>query len=245
MSDDDKPYLLLLPGLLNDSRLWKHQVENLTDVAVPVVAELTGADSMALLAGHALAQVPAERFVLASLSMGGYVALEIMRQAPERIRGLALLDTTARPDTQEATENRHRLMEIAEQDFARVIDALMPRFVHPDRLQEPAVTRVIQNMADNVGKAAFLRQQRAIIDRIDSRPYLARIQCPTLVLCGREDAIASPEIHQEMVDAIPDAELAVIDHCGHLSPLEQPERVTAWLRQWLAKDIRGQSKNSR
>lgn len=233
MIPETKPCLLLLPGLLNDARLWEHQVEHLSAVVSPVVADLTGAESIALLASEALAQAPAERFYLAALSMGGYVALEIMRQAPDRVRGLALLDTMARPDTQESTEARHRLMAIAEEDFGRVNEMLMPRLVHPDRLDDPGLKTVIDAMARDLGKEVFLRQQRAIIDRIDSRPYLSRIQCPTLVLCGREDIIAPVEIHEEMAEAIPNASLVVIEHCGHLSPLERPEQITRAMRSWI------------
>lgn len=229
-----KPHLLLLPGLLNTERLWEHQLEHLSDTVAPVVADLTGSDSIALLAADALAQVPGERFILAGLSMGGYVALEIMRQAPERVQALALLDTTARPDTQEATETRHRLMELAERDFPAVIDALMPRLVHPDRVDDAALRPVVEAMANDVGRNVFLRQQRAIMDRMDSRPYLPGIQCPTLVLCGREDAIAPVEIHEEMADAIPKASLVVIEHCGHLAPVERPEEVTRALKHWIA-----------
>lgn len=228
-----KAHLLLVPGLLNDARLWRHQAQNLADITEPVVADVTDADSIALLASEALARVPARRFILAGLSMGGYVALEIMRQAPERVRALALLDTTARPDTPEATETRRRLMDLAEKDFARVNEALMPRLVHPDRLDEPELKRVIDGMAADLGKEVFLRQQRAIIDRIDSRPYLSRIQCPTLVLCGREDAITPVDVHAEMAEGIANASLIVVEHCGHLSPLERPEAVTRAMRSWI------------
>lgn len=124
---------MLLPGPLNDARLWAHQVEHLSDVAMLVVADLTGTDSVALLASEALAQAPAERFFLAGMSMGGYVALEVMRQAPERVQALALLDTMARPDTPEATEARHRLLKLAEKDLAHVNEVLLPRLVHPGR----------------------------------------------------------------------------------------------------------------
>lgn len=237
MNDDKTPPLLLLPGLLNDARLWAHQVSNLSDVSMPVVADLTGADSIALLASDALAQAPAERFVLAGLSMGGYVALEIMRQAPGRVQALALLDTKARPDTAEATENRHRLMELAEKDFPRVTDTMMPSLVHPDRQEDGDLKQVIESMANDLGKDVFLRQQRAIIDRIDSRPYLSQIQCPSLVLCGREDAIAPLEIQVEMADSLPKVDLVVIDRCGHLSPLERPEEVTEALRIWITHTV--------
>jgi pimeloyl-ACP methyl ester carboxylesterase len=224
--------LLLLPGLLDDARLWRHQVGNLAGT-MPVVADLTGADSMALLAASALAQAPAERFVLAGLSMGGYVALEMMRQAPQRVEALALLDTTARPDTAEATSARHQLMALAQSDFPAVTRRLMPRLVHPGRLSDEALTTVVTSMADDVGKDAFFRQERAIIDRIDSRPYLGRLDCPVLVLCGREDALTPLEVHEEMAAGIPNASLAVIPHCGHLSTLERPEEVTGEMKAWI------------
>jgi pimeloyl-ACP methyl ester carboxylesterase len=237
MNNAQAPHLLLLPGLLNDRRLWARQVDDLADICTPVVADLTGADSIALLASDALAQVPAERFTLAGLSMGGYVALEIMRQAPERVQGLALLDTMARPDNDEATENRHRLMALAEKDFPRVTETLLPRLVHPDRLRDTELVSTIESMAEDLGKDVFFRQQRAIIDRIDSRPFLPQIECPALVLCGREDAIAPVEIHEEMGAAIPDATLMVIEHCGHLSTLERPEEVSDAMRSWLTKVV--------
>lgn len=229
------PHLLLLPGLLNNARLWEHQVAELSGIAVPTVADLTGADSIALLASNALAQVPVERFAVAGLSMGGYVAMEILRQAPERVTALALLDTTARPDTAEATSNRQRLMRLAESDFPAVTEQLLPRLVHPDRLTDDRLRKAITGMADEIGKDVFFRQQRAIIDRIDSRPYLPQIRCPAMVLCGREDAVAPVAVHEEMAEGIPDAELLVIARCGHLSALERPQQVTEAMKSWLDK----------
>lgn len=225
--------LVLLPGLLNDARLWRHQVSGLSNAAHAFVADLTVADSIASLASAALAQAPAERFALAGLSMGGYVALEVMRQAPERVLALALLDTTARPDTPQAAEGRRKLMQLAETDFPAVIDTLLPRLVHPSRLNDASIVDVITAMALSVGKEAFIRQQTAMIGRIDSRPYLHRIQCPTLVLCGRDDMITPVEVHQEMVAGIPDSNLVVIEECGHLSTIGQPRKVTAALEKWL------------
>lgn len=225
--------LLLLPGLLNDARLWRGQVEGLSGVARARVADLTGADTMSALAAGALRQAPPGRFVLAGLSMGGYVALEVMRQAPERVAGLALLDTSARPDTAEATKGRGEMMELAEREFAAVIETLLPRLVHPSRLSDPEVTGTIREMAESVGKEAFLRQERAMIARIDSRPLLDQIRCPVLVLCGRDDAITPVDVHRELVDSLPDASLTVIQECGHLSALERPRQVTEALRIWL------------
>lgn len=226
-------HLFLLPGLLNDARLWQHQVSCLSERAYVSVADLTGADSISSLASAALTQAPDERFALAGLSMGGYVALEIMRQASVRILALALLDTTARPDTPQATEGRRSLMQLAETNFPAVTDTLLPRLVHSSRLNDNSIIEAIRAMANSVGKEAFIRQQRAMIGRIDSRPFLHHIKCPTLVLCGREDAITPIDAHQEMVIGIPGSSLAIIEECGHLSTLGQPQQVTEALKKWL------------
>ncbi len=229
----ERTNLLFLPGLLNDASLFEQQVAVLSEMARVEVADLTRSDTIAALARDALAQAPGERFALAGLSMGGYVAMEIMRQAPERVLALALLDTSARPDTRETTVARHELMALAETDFPAVVERLLPRLSHPDRVDAPEVRGVIQSMASSLGKEVFLRQQRAIIGRIDSRPSLAAIRCPTLVLCGREDIITPPDVHEEIAARVPGARLEIIDACGHLSPLDQPQRVTELLRDWL------------
>lgn len=225
--------LLLLPGLLNDARLWREQIAGLAGVARATVADLTATDTMAGLAATALEQAPPGRFVLAGLSMGGYVALEVLRQAPERVAGLALLDTSARPDTPEATQARRELMALAATDFPAVIERLLPRLVRPEGLSDAALVATVRDMAGSIGREAFLRQQRAMIGRIDSRPWLARIRCPVLVLCGRDDVITPVEVHEELRDGIAGARLTVIDDSGHLSTLEQPGRVTDALREWL------------
>lgn len=227
------PHLVLLPGLLNDSRLWQHQMSGLSGTANMWVGDLTKATSISAMAKAVLSRAPAEEFVLAGLSMGGYVALEIMRQAPERILGLALLDTSARPDNRQTKENRRQSIELAETDFPAVIAALLPKLVHPAQLDNVVLTNCITEMAISLGKDTFIRQQKAIMERIDSQAFLARIQCPTLVICGREDVITPLAVHQEIVAEITNAELVIIDDCGHLSALEQPLRVNEALTQWL------------
>jgi pimeloyl-ACP methyl ester carboxylesterase len=229
----EKVNLLLLPGLLNDASLFEQQVSVLADEAHIAVADLTRSDSIADLASDALSQAPGDEFALVGLSMGGYVAFEIMRRAPQRVRALALLDTTARPDSSEATAARETLMRLSESDFPAVIETLLPRLAHPTRANTPEVGGVIQSMAMGLGKDVFQRQQRAIIGRIDSRPALKQIDCPTLVLCGRDDLITPPDLHRELAAAIRGAKLAIIDECGHLSPLDQPARVTEALQRWL------------
>jgi len=228
-----KPTLLLLPGLLNDERLWSGQTSVLSDTVRPLVADLTGAETISDLAANVLDMTPAEPFLLAGLSMGGYVALEVMRQAPERVIGLALLDTSARPDTPESTAGRRTLMEVAATDFPAVISKLLPKMLHPNHLGDESIAGTFTAMARSVGSAAFVSQQRAIMGRIDSRPSLGQIECPTLVLCGRDDAITPVEVHEELVAAIPGSHLTIVEDCGHLSALEQPERVAAALRFWI------------
>ena len=229
------PHLLLLPGLLTDARLWQGQVAGLAGVARATVADLTGADTVPALAASALAQAPPGQFLLAGLSMGGYVALEIMRQAPDRVAGLALLDTSARPDTAEATEGRRALMGLAESAFPDVIETLLPKLVRPSGLSDAQLVTRIREMADSVGREAFLRQERALISRVDSRPFLGRLRCPTLVLCGREDVITPVEVHQELQAGIPAASLTIVEDSGHLSTLEQPRRVTDALKGWIER----------
>jgi pimeloyl-ACP methyl ester carboxylesterase len=225
--------LLLLPGLLCDAELFAPQVTSLGDVADARVADLTAHDTMAALAADAIARAPWPRFAVGALSMGGYVAYEIMRQAPERVLALALMDTSARPDTPEASENRRRLITLAGRDFPAVIETLLPKLMTAAHVADPGKAGIVRAMAKRIGREAFVRQERAIIGRVDSRPDLTRIACPTVVIAGADDQLMPREIHAEQADAIRGAELVIVDDCGHLSSLEQPQRVGAALRRWL------------
>lgn len=231
------PHLVLLPGLVTDSRLWQHQAAALADIAHVSVGDLTKGHTIAEMAADVLASAPPGQFALAGLSMGGYVALEIMRQAPERILALALLDTSARPDTPTALENRSEAIELAEKNYQAVIEGLVPKLLHETHLQDHALVSLITDMAMSLGNKIFIRQQRAIAARIDSLPSLSAIKCPTLILCGREDAITPIGLHQEMVTEIEGSGLCIVDDCGHLSALEQPSRVNDALVQWLARIV--------
>lgn len=226
--------LVLVPGLLCDALLWQPQIAGLGKAADCWVADHTRSDTMAHVAADILAACPFKTFSLAGLSMGGYIALEMMRQAPERIARIALLDTAAGADTAEATERRNAFIALADRGkFMGVTDTLLPQLVHADHLDDEALTSVVKTMARNVGKAAFIRQEKAIISRADSRPLLAKIQCPALVLCGKQDALIPAARHEEMAAAIPGAVLEIVEHCGHLSTLEQPQAVNAALQLWL------------
>ena len=225
--------LLLLPGLLCDSRLWAAQIDALSDIANITVADLTRDETMEAMARRALDNAP-DLFALAGLSMGGYAALEIMRQAPRRVERLALLDTGARADTPEQTARRRDLIALADRgQFKAVSPRLLPLFVHPARLDDERLVAAIQAMAGSVGKDAFLRQQKAIMDRRDSRPGLPDIRCDTVVICGRQDVLTPLELSEEIAALVPSSRLIVLEKCGHLSTMERPDEVTRALRDWL------------
>ncbi len=226
--------LLLLPGLLCDEALWRPQIDHLTGRVVCHVADTKQDDTLAAMARRALADAP-DRFALAGLSMGGYLAMEILRQAPDRVSRLALLDTTARPDTDEQKERRRALMHMARQGrFKGVTPRLLPLLIHPDRLEDKSVTLVVMEMATRTGREAFLAQQNAILTRIDSRPFLPQIAVPTLVIVGRQDALTPPDRAEEMAALIPGARLEIIEQCGHLPTLERPDQVNSLFEDWFA-----------
>jgi pimeloyl-ACP methyl ester carboxylesterase len=225
--------LVLLPGLLNDERLWARQVPELSADRTVMVGDLTTADSLEVLAEQVLAKAPPS-FALAGLSMGGYVAMEIMRQAPDRVERLALLDTTARPDLPEQSQRRRDAMEIARAGgFDKIMPTMLPMLLCAASLADPSITGLAKDMARAVGAEAFIRQQTAIMGRPDSRPSLAAIRCPTLVLCGAEDALTPPDRHHEMAGLIAGSRLVIVEGSGHLSPMEQPAAVLDALAGWL------------
>jgi pimeloyl-ACP methyl ester carboxylesterase len=190
---------------------------------------------MAAIAKSILAAAPA-RFALAGLSMGGYIAYEILRQAPERVTRLALLDTGYRADAPERREQRLALMALAEREGARKAqETLLPALIHKSRLTDKALVEAVLQMGTDTGTDAFKRQQTALMSRPDSTPLLASIRCPTLVLVGREDALTPPELSQEMASRIPDAKLEIVPDCGHLSTMEQPAAVNRAMRAWLTE----------
>ena len=227
--------LVLVPGLLCDALLWSEQIEALGAECKCWVADHARSQTMAGVADDVLRDAPFERFALAGLSMGGYVALEIMRQAAHRVDRLALLDTSARADTPEQLERRRGLIALARRGrFIGVAQAMLPLFIHPSRLKDEKLVDTVKQMARNTGHSRFIRQEEAIMSRGDSVALLPAISCPALVLCGRQDAVAPLDRHEEMANGIPRATLAVIEDCGHLSTLEKPAEVSEALRRWLS-----------
>ena len=228
-----KPNLVLVPGLICTRDLYGPQIDALRDHAEIMVADHTRHESMAEIAASILAAAP-ERFALAGLSMGGYIAFEIMRQAPERVTRLALLDTSARPDTDDNRDRRAKLIALADKGkFKGVSKQLLPLFIHPDRLADEELTATIFKMAADTGKDAFKRQQTAILNRVDSGPNLQTIACQTCMIVGRQDALTPVEVAQEIAAGIPGAELNIIEDCGHLPTLETPDQVNDILKSWL------------
>jgi pimeloyl-ACP methyl ester carboxylesterase len=228
-----KTSLVLIPGLLCSPALWAAQIRALSDIAAITVADHTGHASMREIAKAILAAAPA-RFAVAGLSMGGYVACEIMRQAADRVTRLALLDTGVRADAPERRRSRLRLIALAEQEgTVRAQQELLPLLLHASRLTDAALVETVLQMATDTGVAAFKRQQTAIMTRPDNRALLSQIRCPTLVLVGREDALTPPSLAQEIAAGIADARLEIITDCGHLSTLERPHAVSQAMRAWL------------
>ncbi|MEE1611983.1 alpha/beta fold hydrolase [Microvirga sp. CF3016] len=228
--------LVLIPGLACTARLFEPQITALGADRTIIVADHARDDSIPAMAARLLREAP-DKFALAGLSMGGYVAMEVMRQAPQRVERLALLDTSARPDTPEAGQDRRRLIALAEAGrLDEIHAALWPRLVHPEHRGDAALQDIMLEMLRETGPDAYIRQQRAIMARADSRLSLSGIEIPTLVLVGEGDAITPPEIAREMAEMIEWASLAVIPGAGHMSTLEQPDRVTGALQLWLNRD---------
>lgn len=225
--------IVLVPGLACSPRLFAGQLPALWRFGPVIIADHRRGATMSDIAQNILESAPAH-FALAGLSMGGYIALEIMRQAPGRVLRLALLDTSARADRPEQTERRNHQIALAEAgSYSEIPDMLFPLLVHEKRHDDAELRHVVRAMATECGAEAFITQQLAIRERPDSRPSLAAIACPTMVLVGEADLLTPPELTHELAEHIGGAQLVVIPESGHLTTLEQPEAVAAALTEWL------------
>ena len=230
---DNTMPILLVPGLVSSPRIYAPVVPALWRFGPVTVANHIRDDNMGAIARRILAEAP-PRFALAGHSMGGYIAFEIMRQAPERVAKLALINTQARPDTPEATARRRGQIARAQGgEYRAILDELFPGFVHPSRHGEAFLQQLVRDMGDDIGVDAFIRQQTAIMSRPDSRPTLAWIKCPTLVLTGDADNTIPNALSKEMAEGIHGAKLTVLTSCGHLPQVEQPQATAAALVEWL------------
>jgi pimeloyl-ACP methyl ester carboxylesterase len=225
--------VVLVPGLNCSARLYAEQIPALWRFGPVTVADHTRDDSIAAIARRILAVAP-PLFALAGLSMGGYIAFEILREAPQRVAKLALMDTGARPETTEQTARRQGPMAMARAgNLIEVADESLVFFVHPNRHGDVALRDTVRAMAEETGAQAFLRQQQAIMTRPDSRPGLSVIACPTLVLVGEQDRGTPPELAREIAAGIAGSHLVIVPDCGHLSTIERPQAVTKALIEWM------------
>lgn len=224
--------VLLVPGLVCDGAVWAHQRAGLADVADCIVPDVCEPDTMQGMAAEVLAQAPG-RFAIAGFSMGGYIALEVLRQAPERVTRLALIDSGMRADTAEQTANRNAAIATCEAGrYAAVIEAMLPLLLHSSRLVDP-LADLVRAMASRVGSDAFVRRQKALMSRRDAREVVARASIPIRVVCGREDRLTPLPRSEEVAQTARGARLSVVEECGHMPLLERPQAATALLRDWL------------
>ena len=226
--------LVLLPGLTCTARLYAPQIAALWPFGQVTVADHRRDDDMAAIAGRILKDAP-PRFALAGLSMGGYIAFAMLRQAPERIAKLALLDTSARPNTTEQTAGRNTQIAMAQGGrYGEIPDLSIPRYLNAKHQHDERLTTIVRQMIAETGPEAFVRQQKAIMTRPDSRPLLGSIRCPTLVLVGDSDVATPPELNKEIAAGVPGAKFVTVPDSGHLTTLEQPEAVNAAMSEWLS-----------
>ena len=225
--------LVLIHGLLDDRHMWAHQRRHLAACAPLATPDILTEDTLDRAAERVLAASDGP-LAVAGFSMGGYVVFELLRRAPQRLARIALISTQARADTPEKSAERQRAIASAEAGgYEDVVDAALPEVVHPDRVADRTLMAELRTMALRVGPEAYVRQQKIIAHRPDSRPDLAAIACPALVICGRQDRLTPPALSEEMAAAIPGARLTLLDECGHYAPMERPFATTALLQQWL------------
>ncbi len=234
-----KTPLLLIPGLLCSPRLFAPQAVALADAAEVVVPDWRRApleiwDSLESAARWCIEKMPPGKFALAGLSLGGMLAVEIMQIAADRVTKLALLDTGMRSQNEtERAVRRARIRLANEGHFELVLGLQMSRFIPAYRLPDKALVDEVMTMCGEIGVEIYRRQEELAAIRADRRPDLPRIKCPTIVVCGRDDAATPLFLSEEMVAAIPGSELIVIEACGHLISIEKPEETNAILRRWL------------
>ncbi len=231
-----KKTLLFIPGLICDAELWRNQINAFKDEYNILVADHSQSDDFETLAQLIINDVP-DRFHLIGLSMGGYLAQEIIRRVPERVEKLALMATSSRLDPDTIRKTRIGLVQLASKGrFVGMSRQMLGTFVHESKLDDPSVADVVYAMAKKTGSESFIKQQKAILSRPHLQPFLKDISVKTLIICGDSDPRTPVEYHQEIADGIPHADWHILENCGHLPPLEQPEKVNHLMKQWLTND---------
>lgn len=226
--------LILLPGLAANETMWQAQAAVLSARWATRITDVHSRyDSIPAMASALLAETPGP-LVLCGASMGGMIAMEVARQAPERVQGLALLGTTARPETPDMRALREAAIVAFEQ--GRVRDIIEPNIglaFHPEQASNKALAQAYLDFVLAAGADQLIAQNRAVIARPDARPHLANTRCPVLVLCGDSDQLTPPECSHEIAALAPDAQLHLLARCGHMLTMERPEEVNALLLAWL------------
>jgi pimeloyl-ACP methyl ester carboxylesterase len=226
--------------LICDQTVWQRQMDALSDVADCICADYGGLDSLPAMAEAVLRTAP-DRFSVAGHSMGGRVALEIYRLAPNRVARIALFDTGYLPLAsgtagEEEARKRGELVTLAEsQGMRAMIAQWLPPMIHPRRVDDTALVNSIIEMMSRKTPAIFAAQEHALLSRPDATPVLEQIRCPALLLCGREDGWSGPAQHAAMSEKIKGSQLVTVPDCGHMSTMEQPAAVSAALREWLMR----------
>jgi pimeloyl-ACP methyl ester carboxylesterase len=242
--------LILIPGLLCDATVWRHQIAALTDIADIRVCDHGTRDSLAGMARAILQDAP-PRFAVAGHSMGGRVALEVYRAEPKRVSGIALLDTgysaLARGAAgEQEIAGRRALLETARREGMRVMAReWVQGMVHAARLSERALVDPILDMFESKTPAIYAAQTRALIERPNAKPVMTRIRCPALVVCGREDSWAPVQRHLEMSAAIAGSTFIEVPDCGHMCTMERPEAVSSAMKKWFASVVAAEDKQGR
>jgi pimeloyl-ACP methyl ester carboxylesterase len=246
--------ILFVPGLLCSAEVFAAQAIALWPYGPVMIANTLEGTTMSEIAAAILASAPT-RFALVGISMGGYICFEIMRQSPERVIKLALLNTSARADTPQESQQRMVLVSQAQAgNFKPMLAKVMPSILHPARRDDPVLSDINLRMGLAVGADGFGRQSEAASGRVDSRPGLKYISVPTLILAGDSDTVIPPERSKEIAASIPKSRYVLIPDCGHASTLEQPEVVNAALVEWItaengggvipAESLRGEGPNA-
>lgn len=228
-----KEPLIMIPGTLCDANLFKHQLEGLKDLAACQVGDISSADDLGKVASNIIEKIEGN-FSILGLSYGGIIAFEMWRQAPQRIKRLILLNTNHKEPSETTRANQQRFLGMSALGEFREIttDFLKDAMLHPDHAENAELRKTILTMALNTGRDNFFKQIKAQLNRPDSTSDLPNIKCPTLVITGKQDKVCTPKIHQEIARLIPNSSLKLIEKCGHLSTLEQPEKVNQIIRKW-------------